>query len=373
MTNAFQVFGPHPNASPPTEYEPFKWDQFVVRPHADYQFVDAQGLLAAPSNHVDTLIQNISPGILVNLGPHWSFDYTFTLGLYSNTNFTTAYNQAITLTGETVYTDWVFGFLQTVDLSKSALIESGGQTDEQIYSTAVTGHHEDSQYISEDLNIVQNIQNYSGSGFENTRTWSTTDWLNYQPQSRFNLGIGPGIGYNNADFGPDSFFEEGQARLNWRATQKLSFQVSGGVQETEFVGDDAGPSLFSPIYSGSIQYQPFSQTDISLYGSRSVSPTLFVGEYTELTSFGASFSQRLLGQFNVSVSGSYNDQSYVASVNSTIPSRTDKFYSFSVRLYHSFLERGTASIFYEYDRDASSLSGYSFLSNQFGIEVSYSF
>jgi hypothetical protein len=372
MTNEFEVFGPRPQATVPGQYEPFKWDQIVFRPHADYQFTAAYGILAAPSNRVDTTIQTISPGILINLGPHWALDYTATIGFYSNTNFGTEFDNNITLTGQTVYTDWIFGFLQTADLSKSPLIETASQTSTQNYDTAVTGHHEDSQYISEDLGLYQNFQ-YSESGFEDTRSWSTLDWLNYQPQSRFNMGIGVGLGYNNADFGPDSLFEQVQARLNWRVRDKLSFQLSGGVQETQFLGGQGAGDLFSPIYGGTIQYQLFPQTEISAFINRSVSPSLFVGEYEEQTSVGASFSQRFFGQIYLNLSGSYNDQRYVASAIGVSASRTDKFYSLVARLSHSFLKRGTASIFYQYGSDDSTFSGYSFSSNQFGAEVNYSF
>ena len=256
-------------------------------PTQNYQFTDAYGILAAPSNRVDTTIQTISPGILINLGPHWALDYTLTIGLYSSTNFGTEVDNSVTLTGQTVYNNWIFGFLQTADLSKSPLIETASQTSTENYDTAVTGHHEDSQYISEDLGVYQNFQ-YSGNGFEDTRSWSTLDWLNYQPQSRFNMGIGAGLGYNNADFGPDSFLEQLQGRLNWRARDKLSFQLSGGIQETEFLGGEGAGDLFSPIYGGSVQYQLFSQTQISAYINRSVSPSLFVGEYEEQMSVGAS-------------------------------------------------------------------------------------
>jgi hypothetical protein len=181
------------------------------------------------------------------------------------------------------------------------------------------------------------------------------------------------VGYDDAVFGPDSFFEQLQARLNWRASDKLSFQLSGGVEETQFLGGQGSGDLFSPIYSGSIQYQPFQQTQISLFANRSVSPSIFVGEYSEDTSFGCSFSQRFLGQIYLNLSGSYNDQQYVASANTLTSSRTDKYYSLSVRLSHSLLKRGTASIFYQYGSDDSTFAGYSYSSNQYGVEVNYSF
>jgi Putative beta-barrel porin 2 len=197
--------------------------------------------------------------------------------------------------------------------------------------------------------------------------------LNYVPISNFNLGIGPGLGYTHAEFGPSSFFLQAQARLNWRATDKLSFQLTGGVQETEFLGSQGGRNLFSPIYGATIQYQPFSQTQLSVYGNRSVSPSLFVGQYTETTTIGASISQRLFGQIYLSVSGSYNDQQYTASSTLVTTSRTDHFYSLTARVSHSFLERGTISVFYDYGSDDSTVAGYSYSSNQFGAEVSYAF
>lgn len=383
MTNDFQVFPSHPAPTQSMPYEPFKWDQFVLRPHGDYQFIYARGILAAPGDHENTTIQQITPGVLLDLGPHWALDYTATIGLYSNHHFGTEFDHSITLTGQTVYTDWIFGFEQSVLLSSSPLIETGEQTDEQIYTTTVTGHHEDSEHISEDLAVSQSIQNVGG-GFENQRQWSTVDWLNYQPQSHFTLSLGPGLGYDNADFGPDSVFEQGQARLDWRASKKLSFELSGGVQETEFLGGEGSGDIFSPIYAGTIQYEPFPQTQLSVYGSRYVSPSVFVGEYTEDTSVGATVSQRFLGQIYCSVSGSYGDQRYVASETGLSITREDKFYSLTARISHSFLERGTVSIFYQYSSDDSSFvlqllqtglteHPYSFSANQYGIEVSYSF
>ena len=372
MTNDFQVFAPQPSASTPGPYEPFRWDQFVARPHADYQFIDAYGLLAAPGDHENTTIQEISPGILLNLGPHWALDYTALIGLYSNNHFGTEFDNSITLTGQTTYNDWVFGFVQSIVLSDSPLIETGGQTSQQNYTTTVTAHHENSQYISEDLEVAQNILEVAG-GFENQRGWSTMDWLNYQPQSRFNIGIGPGLGYNNADFGPDSVYEQGQARMNWRATDKLSFQLSGGVEETEFLGGQSAGDVFSPIYGGIIQYQPFSETQISFSANRSISPSYFVGEYAEETSVGASFSQRFLGQIYFNAYGSYNNLQYIASATDVLADRTDKFYSLSLRLSHSFLQRGNVAIFYQYSSDNSTFPGYSFSSHQYGVEVSYAF
>ena len=372
MPNEFQVFAPRPAATAPGPYEPFQWDQFVIRPHADYQYMYAQGILASPGNPQNTTIQLISPGVLLNLGPHWALDYTATIGLYSNHQFGTEFNNSITLTGQTTFGDWIFGFLQSVNLTKSPLIETGAQTSQEYYDTTVTGHHENSQYISMDLSLSQNLQRAEGN-FENSSTWSTLNWLNYTPQSHFNCGIGVGIGYTHAEFGPDSFYETAQARVNWRTTAKLSFQLSGGVQETEFLGNEANGDLFSPIYGGSIQYTPTSTTGISLFANRSVSPSFFVGQYTENESVGISVSQRFLGQFYISGTASYGRDHYVSAQTTIEAGRTDDFYGITGRLSHSFLKRGTIAAFYQYSQDKSSIAEFSFTSNQYGVEASYAF
>lgn len=374
MTNSFQLFPPPPQpaATAPMPYEPFRWDQFYFRPHFDYQFIDAQGILAAPGEPENTTIQVITPGILLDLGTHWALDYTPQLVFYSNPAFGTEFNNSITLAGQTVYTDWIFGFLQSVVLASAPQVATAEETSEQVYSTAVTGHHEDSQYISEDLGVYQNIQEVAG-GFENMSTWSTLDWLNYQPQSHFNIDIGPGLGYDHADFGPDSVYEQAQARLNWLATDKISFQLSGGVQETEFLGSQSTGDLFSPVYGGTIQYQLFSQTGISLFANRVVSPSYFVGQYIEDTTLGGALDQRFLGQFYLYLGAGYNDDEYVASEANISGARTDHFYSLTARLSHSFLQRGTVAVFYEYNTDRSTAVGYSYSSNQVGVEVSYGF
>jgi hypothetical protein len=387
MTNSFQLFAAQPAASAPGGYQPFKWDQFVVRPHVDYQFTKAYHLPAAPSNLVDTTIQRFSPGILFNLGPHWALDYTLTIGLYSDTNFGTEVDHSITLSGHTIYGAWDFGFLQTVNLTQSPMIQFGGQQDQQYFDTSLTGHHENSQYISEDIALSQNIQAFPGGGYENMKSWSVLAWLNYQPQSHISFGIGPGIGYNYALFGPDSVFEQLQARMSWRINDVLSLQISGGVSETEFIGSGDFHDIFSPIYSGSLEFRPFPQTGVSLYASRYVSPSVLVDQYTEGTSAGVSITQRLLQQFYLTANASYGNEKYVAPTVLALDQigtntfeleqinlgRTDKFYNFSLRLNRSFLQRGNISIFYSYNSDQSTAPGYSFAGNQFGGEVSYSF
>ena len=53
--------------------------------------------------------------------------------------------------------------------------------------------------------------------------------------------------------------------------------------------------------------------------------------------------------------------------------RSDDQVSFTARLSHPFLKRGTWSVFYQYADNSSSQAGYTFESNQTGFELSYTF
>jgi uncharacterized protein (PEP-CTERM system associated) len=196
--------------------------------------------------------------------------------------------------------------------------------------------------------------------------------LNYQFWPRFNAGIGAGGGYTIQDGSPDSINEQYQARVNWRATDKISFQLSGGLEDQQYLSGGAS-ALLTPIFSGTIQYQPFKQTQLSLNASRSVSPSYFQNQDTETTSFSAGLSQRLLQKFNLGLSGGYAKTDYTAANTGIAAGSSYDTYSFSASLSHSLTKRGTISVNYSYSDNQSNAQGYSYTSNQIGFQIGYQF
>ena len=67
------------------------------------------------------------------------------------------------------------------------------------------------------------------------------EWLNYQFWPRFSAGLGTGGGYTIQPGSPDSVNEQYQAQVNWRATDKISFQLSGGLQVQQYLRGGAAP------------------------------------------------------------------------------------------------------------------------------------
>jgi hypothetical protein len=187
-----------------------------------------------------------------------------------------------------------------------------------------------------------------------------------------NAAVGVGGGYDNEDASPDMTFEQLQGRVNWRATDKISFQLHGGVEDRQFLSGGAG-DLINPVFDATIQYQPFEQTKITLTGNRSVSASYLQNQVIETTGVSGGLNQRLLGRLFLDLSGGYQTVKYISSVSASGSNREDKLYSFGARLSRAFLQRGTIAVLYQISRDDSSQAGYSFTSHQVGFQIGFNY
>jgi hypothetical protein len=383
--NPMQVFAPAPETASPV---PLQLGPVSLHPHLDYQLSYGNGIQASPGQSHNTLINQVSPGMLFNLGDHWTLDYTPTLIYYSSSSFQSALNQSVTLGwGSSYGDDWFFNGSQSYASSSNPEVQTAAQTDQETFATALNASYQFNEKISLDMGANQTF-NYVGNNVNSTdqlqpladsKSWSTLEWLNYQFWPRFSAGLGLGFGYNQQADSPDSIYEQYQGRINWRATDKISFQLSGGLEDQQYLSGGAS-DLLTPIFGGTIQYQPFEQTQLSLNASRTVSPSSYQGQITVNTGINASLNQRLLGKLNLNLSGGYSTTDYQASAAAATTSRNDDVFSFGARLSCPFLKRGTVSVFYTYSNNSSSQSGfatagsgYGYTSSQGGLELGYQY
>ncbi len=369
-TTEMNVFAPGGAASGQELAQPFRYKFLTLRPHVDYQFLYGDGIQVAPGQPESTTIQQIAPGFQLDVGDHWILDYTPTWTLYSNNRFQNAFNQAVKLNGGTVYGNWVLGISQGYTVSDVPQVETATQTKQETYATAVNGSYTINSKLSLDLAVNQNF--VSADQFQSYREWSTMDWLNYHFWDRFSVALGVGLGYDDVEMSPDMLFEQYQGRINWRATDKISFQLHGGLEDRQFFGGNSS-DLLNPVFGGGIQYQPFEQTKISLDAERVVAVSTLQSQVIESVGFNGDLNQRLLGRLYLDLTGGYQNNKYVSSGNNAPSSRTDDYYFFNTRLSTSFFKRGTVAVFYQLSDDSSSQSGFGFTSHQFGFEIGFAY
>jgi len=372
VNNEMNVFGAEASApANAQETQPFQYGIFTLRPHPFYRVLYGNGILSNTNQAENTVIHQISPGFLLDIGRHWTLDYTPTWTLYSNSHFQNTLDHVVTLTGGSSYEDWTFGLSQGFTMTSDPLAETATQTSEQTYTTAINASYQINSKMTTDLGLGQSI--ISADQFNSSREWSTLDWLNYEFWPRLNGGIGAGFGYVNMQVGPDMTYEQLQSRIEWRATDKISFQVNGGGEERQFLSG-VGGDLLNFVFGAAIQYQPFEVTKISISADRTLSPSYFGGA-TENTDFTCGLNQRLLGKLFLDLQGGYHVVKYVASANTASPinNRQDDLYSVSVQLSYPFAQRGSVSAFYQASSDSSSQPGFGYSSSQVGFQISYSY
>ena len=380
-----QVFAPTPEIPSPV---PLQWGPVTLHPHLDYQLSYGNGIQSAPGEPHNTLVNQLSPGILINLGDHWTLDYTPTLIYYSSSSFQDALNQSVKLSwGSAFGNDWFFSGSQSYVSTSDPEIQTASQTDQENFATALNASYLFNEKMSldmslnQDLNYIENNESLTNQlqPLVDTKSWSTLEWFNYQFWPRFSAGLGLGFGYNQQEGtnSPDSIYEQYQGRINWRATDKISFQLSGGLQDQQYLSGGAG-NLLTPIFGGTIQYQPFEQTQLSVNFNRTVSNSSYQSQVDIVTGVTATLNQRLLGRLNLNLSGGYTTTEYRASEVGLSTSRNDDVFSFSARLSCPFLKRATVSVFYAYNDNNSTQSGfatvgtgYGYTSSQGGLEIGY--
>jgi hypothetical protein len=341
-----------------------------------YSLSYGNGLQATPGQQSKTVINEIDPGIFFQWGNHWTLDYTPTLRFYSSRAFRDTFDNAVTLTGGTTYEDWSFGLSQSYASSSDPIIETGSQLDQETYSTGLSATRQIGSQTSLELGASQNFrfvdQTVPGEQLSDMRSWSTMDWLNYQFWPRFGVAIGGGFGYDNLAVGSDMTSEQLQGRITWRVVNKLSFVLSGGAEDRQFLAGGV-PDLISPIFSLSAQYSLFEVTTLSLSASRSVSPSFFSDQVTESTSISAGLHQRLLGKLSLDLSGGYGTSTYHASSTALVAANVSNYdtTTFSARLSIPVLKRGSAAVFYSVNYNSSGAATYNYTTTQVGLQLSY--
>ena len=353
--------------------EPSQWPPIYLRPHLSYTFAYGNGLQSSPGVKQDTVWQDLSPGLALDIGKDWHLDYTPSLNFYSSSAFQNTVDHQVYLNGMTSYENWTLSLSQRCALTSDPLIETARQTSQQTYDTQFAARYLVNSSTFLDLQAEQNFrfvdQTYKGA-LGSSLDWSTTDWINHNWGSKIAVGVGPGLGYTLVGQGSDLLYEELQGRVLGQITPKLSLSLNGGGQVMEFVNSTASP-LLSPIFAAALNYQPFSHTTLSLNASEMTASSYYVNQVADTKLLGVSLRQRLLGMLLLTVSGGYANTAYTASA-SGVPINADLNYQYvRVALSKTIFKRGDVSIFWSNSSNASNQPGYGYSSNQVGFTLAY--
>ncbi|HEU5396541.1 MAG TPA: outer membrane beta-barrel protein, partial [Verrucomicrobiae bacterium] len=350
--------------------EPFQSGPWIFRPQLQGSISYATGLLARSNDVESTSIAQVSPGVIVDYLPHWEFSDTPTLVYYSNKQFHNQFDNTFTVNGATEYEDWIFGFFQSFIETSQPNPQTGAQTQEQEFLTRWSASYAYNSVVDFDMLVSEDVN--IPDQYDSSRETVWLGYLNYKMSDKTTVGIGGGPGYVSVELGPDQIYEQLLGRIGWHPAQKLFFTANGGFQERETIDGGVGPT-FNPVFSATLLYNMTKTTTLSAFASEEIIPSYFAGMDEDVTSLGASLSQRLFKKFFFSVSGSYNHTKFVETVSTGGAFRTDDYYILGASLGHGFGKRGQISLNYQYSDQKSTVPGYSYKGSQIGLQLSYSY
>lgn len=350
----------------------------ALRPHAAYSFVHGTGVQVGPGSAIDTDTQTLSPGLSVNVGEHWSGDYTPSWTWYSNDRLKDSFDESASLVGSYAYDDWRVG----ADLAYSSfhpiLVETASQTHESRYTVGASVHYALTDRTDIDASASQTYRqstpvfDAAANPLSNTRDWSARGDIAWRATDRTRVAPGVSFGYAEPSIGPGMSYVRPELLVKWAPTDRLIVTGQAGAEQRRFRRSSAG-TLKSPVYSGSLRYRPFDATSLTLSATQGVAASYLGNAVTRSRSYSAVLQQRFFALLFATLEASRQKSSFVQTAFQLPVVREDRYTTYTLRLSLPFLHRGVISGFYERAHNASTFDELSFTSRQIGIEVRYSF
>jgi len=364
------------------------WGPIDVHPSASYTLQAGSGIEDQPGQQRSLIVQTVSGGLLFDVGPQWKLNYSPSYMIYANSAFRDTLDQSVALSGGARYEDWSFNLSQAYAKTDDPLIETGTQTSQETYSTALGAAYSMSSRLSLQFGASQVLR--ETTQFNNINSWTGTTGMNYLLTPRLGAGLSVAAGYDSVSGSSSLPFESYEASLNFRPGSKLALNLSGGVEEMQFVNPSA-PTLVNPIFSASLTYLPLPDTAVSIGASRATSPSYFGNQVIVETTISGSIRQQFSKKFSLTLNAGYSTEPQTQIVPA--PLLKYKYYfgtpptgtsyltqdesqsatSFSATLAYAFTTHGSFSVFYSVADTSSGQGSYAYSSTQYGFTVGYSF
>jgi hypothetical protein len=334
---------------------------------ASYGYTWVKNLPYLGDKTADVNLQSYSVNALAYLGNTWTFDYSPSWQRYSSRLFRDSFNQSIRAIAVDNFGPVYVSFEQDYRRSDDVLLETGVQTREDTFTTMLTTSLAFNQLFSMEFDGNQNLQFPKDQAI--MRDWTGQLWGNFNVMPTLQLGVGLGSSYLNADPGVNSWTNDYNARVTWKASDKLQASASVG-QERRHFQHEGYSAMNSTHYSASLLYSPLEGTEFGATLARGVSPTLLRDTLSRSESQGAHFRQRVFNASYLSAEYAHIKSDYLMF---GVLSRgdTSDIYTFAAEIPAT--RHGTLRLSYSVEKNDSSFSLFQRDTKRVGLNLSFRF
>ena len=251
-------------------------------------------------------------------------------------------------------------------------LDVSGRTRLNLYST-----HLSANYSLTGKTFLTGGLSYSVSDYPSLISSSVLSgdlYFNYTYSPKLSLGVGVAGGYDFVEApSEDQSFEQLNARVSYELTGKVSATFSAGVEFRQVSGSDESDNG-SPVFEGTLFYQPFDGTNLAMTLSRRTlnSATLSAQDFHSTSVIGSA-RQRFLQRIYLGLTVGYENSSYFSTAAGISANRDDDYFFIQTSLDLNLTSFWTAGFYYFYRESNSSLDLFSFYDNQFGFRTTVQF
>jgi hypothetical protein len=363
----------------------FQFGPVSLHPHLLARAVYGMGLPASGGRHVASMIYTMAPGLQVDLGQSWSFDYTPTWTTYTARALEDTIGHSARVSGAWMMQDWAVQVSESYGQSSPLLLETGGQTPQRTWATQLGASRNFGSGLA--IQTIASLNERYGDSFPDMRDWATMNWLTLRFTTHFETGLGLGAGYSDIVGEPDATNERYMARLRWNPADKLSVDIDAGL-EARHSRAAAAEDQNNPIYKAAVMYRPFDVTQVSLGASSAVTTSYYQNQVTESNGWNFGVQQRLLERFYLNVAYTHQETEFTAvspdatalplvdpanPVIVSLPGRSDQVDAFNLRIFTTLFKHWRVGATFAHSKNRSSQSGFGQNSTQYGFELSRRF
>jgi hypothetical protein len=327
----------------------------------------------------------MAPGLQLDLGERWTFDYMPTWTNYTARALEDTVDQSVRASGAWVMQDWTFKVSEAFRKSTPLLVETGGQTPQRTWATQLGAERSFGSGLA--FQSTASLDERYGDSFPDTRDWSTMNWLTLRFTPHFETGLGFGAGYSDIVGEPDATNERYMARLRWNPADKLSLDIDGGL-EVRHSRAAGAEDQNNPIYNATLIYRPFDVTQITLGGSGSTRTSYYQNQVTESNGWNLGMQQRLFERFFLNAAYNHTESDFTAvsplilfipeidplnPVIFSLPGRSDRVDSLNLRVYTTLFKHWRIAATFTHGKNRSSQEGFNYNSTQYGFEINRRF
>lgn len=341
-----------------------------------YDLVYGTGLLRIPGSQEKTTVQTVKPGLLLEFGSRSNADYTLSRTIYRSSRLSDTTDHNFSAKTGVAHDAMKVGLSGAYGTTTTILVETGGQTRDETYSTAGNivynlGSHSDIEadfsHTFRSATPVADTPTWRGSDWT---LWASSVWLKYFVSKRLSFAAGLIGGYDEIKDAPDMSHVEPQLQVAWRPTKKLSLSMEGGVEFRRSRAVDSQTQK-NGRYRGLLSYSPVPTTTLSVGASRSIDPSYFGGQTTLSSGWNMGLQQRLFSKLSFSANASHRKSNFLSRASAS--TRNDRYDSYNLALSTRVLGRGSIGLFYQRTKNRSDSLIYMFTSEQVGGNLSYNF